>query len=577
MGAGALHAYQKRNLLVRAALLSEGFSLSESIKSRVSDHYVEHGVMPHDNADAGLPPAKSIFGTSVRRVAVNRSGVIMVDFAESIGEYSMHFTPTVNPVTGLIGWRCSSDSIDVKVLDLLKPKCEPTTATNEGQLLHAIANQNESEVARLIASGANPDAVVNGNTPLMLASKIGHHSIAKLLIDAGASVDNNALNSERRTPLMVAISSDNAQIASLLLSKGASVTRRDYKGLTAQDHAVNTDQRLGGERYLLMVMARLNPNFAGSRKQIGQERSKAAQSAHLRKVYVELLGAANNCHVQRLSSILREEQDLNQPEMVAGALLTTHISKPQCVDTLNTFIKTKRTYQTALLERFSAAAQTCNKPMAQNLMRDNPQLDVLDQNASGITHLFAVIQAGCASMVSMFVRDTDLGDRLPESILFDAMENAPAHSQVELVGALIEAGANVNAKANAKQTSLGTAIALEQPVVAKYLIDAGADVNTATLNHSFPLIEASKKGYNHLVSQLIRQGADLNQRDSLNRTALLAAVAKEQPRLVDTLLRAGANPLLKDNNGINAVMLAETKNLKKIHTLLTSNASADNY
>jgi len=229
VSAGALHAHQKRNLLLQAALLSEGYALSASVKKRVSEYYIQNNAMPHDNASADLPPAKSIYGTSVKRVSVNRSGLIMVDFDEEIGRQSMIFTPSVSPITTQIEWRCSSDSIDRKVLDLLKPTCNYTAATNEGKLIHAIANSHIDTIAQLLNSGANPDAVVNGNTPLMLASKIGKVEVVRMLFEKGASVDNNALNSERRTPLMVAINSNNADVVGYLLANGASVTRRDYR------------------------------------------------------------------------------------------------------------------------------------------------------------------------------------------------------------------------------------------------------------------------------------------------------------------------------------------------------------
>ncbi len=572
MAAGAWFAYEKRNLLVQAALYSEGFSLSEDIKRGVSSHFILNGVMPHDNESADLPPAKSIFGTVVKRVAVNRSGVILVDFAAEIGEQTMTFTPSVNKSTGLIDWRCTSDSIDEKILSLLERKCEPTPATNEGQLLNAIANRSESEVARLLEIGTNPDSVVNGNTPLMLASKLGDLQIAAKLVDAGASIDNDSLNSERRTPLMVAISSNNADMASYLLSQGASVTRRDYKGLTAQDHAINTDRRLGSERYQLMVMAGLNPHFAGLQKHSEPTRSTADQSLHLQTLYIELTQAAHDCHVQRLETLLQGEGDLDQPEMVDGAVLSTHIAKPHCVVALSRFIKTKESYQSAMLERFSAAATACDVAEAESILERNSGIDILGVNAVGVSHLDSAIRGGCAAVITQFARDTELASRLPNSVLLDVVKNAPDEAQVELVGSLIAAGADVNGVDDG-QTALGAAISLEQPVVAKYLIDAGADVNANTNSNSFPLIEASKKGYDYLVNRLIRKGADINKRDELGRTALHAAVARERHRLVDTLLRVGANPRIFDNDGISPVVLAETKNLRKIHTLLTASAS----
>jgi len=576
MAAGAWHSYQKRNLLINAALLSEGFALSEPVKARVGDHYFQHSVMPHDNADAELPPAKSIYGTSVKRIAVNRSGLVMVDFEEEIGLQTMIFTPSVSPVTGVLEWRCSSDSIDQKVLELLKPTCSPTVSTNEGQLINAIANNNLDRTKQLLDAGANPDAVVNGNTPLMLAAKIGNIDTVKLLIGKGASVDNNALNSERRTPLMVAINSDNADVVSFLLAKGASVTRPDYKGLTAQEHAVNTDRRLGGERYELMILARLNPNFAGKPKlKARQERTASEQAAHMDSLYLELTQAATDCYVQRVATLLQEEKDFNAPEMIAGKPLSTHVSKPECSATLTAFIKTKATYKAALDSRFAAASAACDQKTVDGLMQKNPELDIM-RSTRLHSHFDRAVFSGCSNLVSFFIRDQNLRNQLDGSVLMNAIRKSPQEKQVELVGTLIEAGIDVNYRDNKGETLLAASISLEQPVVAKYLVDAGADVNAPTKNSSFPLIEASKKGFNHLVTQLLNEGAEVNQQDSMGRTALVAAVATGRRRLVDTLLRAGAHPMQKDNDGISAVMLAESRNFKQIYSQLTASASFEN-
>ena len=108
VGAGSLHSYHKRNLYIQAALLSEAYTLIAPVKRQISDHYVRHGMMPHDNEDAGLPPAQSIFGASVKRVAINRGGVLLVDFEEEIGKQTLTFSPSINSANGLLDWRCTS-------------------------------------------------------------------------------------------------------------------------------------------------------------------------------------------------------------------------------------------------------------------------------------------------------------------------------------------------------------------------------------------------------------------------------------------------------------------------------------
>lgn len=575
MSLGAWNSYQKRNLLIEAALLSEGFSLSQSVKKRVSDYYFLHNLMPHDNAEVELPPANSIFGTSVKRVSVNRSGLVVVDFAEEIGSRSMLFTPNVSPGWGNIEWHCTSDSIDPKILELMKPGCSSVNATKGGQLINAIANGNAAAVETLLGSGVNPDVVVNGNTPLMLAAKLGNLEIAKMLVNGGASVDNNALNSERRTPLMVAINSNRGDVVAYLLAKGASVTRRDYKGMSAQEHATNTDKRLGGERYELMVLARLNPNFAGKPQLYsGKKRTSAQQKKHLDSLYVELSQAADRCNVRRIVSLLSEEGDYKPTELFLGKPISTYVTKPVCSQQLQAYIKTKDVYEIALESRFAAASSACDQRKVEAMKKRNPLLDVM-QKTLMYSHFERALFSGCTNTVSYFIRHEKLENKLDDDILIRTVKKAPKKNQIELVGKLIEAGADVNYVDRNGDSPLAVAIAFDQAVVAKYILDAGADVNAPTASQSYPLIEASKKGFNHLAAQLVSKGADINQQDAFGRTALLASVATGNRRMVDTLLRSGANPTIKDNDGISAFMLAESKNHKQIFSQLTSSASAD--
>jgi len=575
--AGALHSWHARNQYIQASLLSEAFSLSAQPKMRVADHYLAKGRMPQDNEAAGLPPAKRLYGTSVKRIAVHRGGVLVVDFEQTLGERSLTFTPSVSEVSGLLSWQCTSDSVEPSILSKLEPGCSWLPSTPESRLIKAIANRQMETIRTLIAEGVDVDRVVNGNTPLMLAAKSGDLATVEALLAAGARVDNTILNGERRTPLMIAIAGDRAEIATLLLARGASVTQSDLRDWSAVDHAADADRRLGGQRYSLMVSAGFNPRFAGRADEASPMQASAEQrQAELAALYEPLRAAALDCHVQRLASLFKQERDLATPEQVNGVSMLTFIRKPQCREVLTAHLLTKRSFQRARDARFALAVRDCEARAAESMLRDNPAIDALDR-VGDVPHLDRALVVGCTPIVQLFARERPIAGRVPDGLLLTTLRQAPQRQLVALVGSLIRAGVDVDHRDARGETPLALAIGLEQPVVAKVLIDAGSDVDALTADGSTPLIEAAKKGYEHLVQQLILQGANLDARDGLGRTALLAAVAADRLRLVELLVRAGANTRLRDRNGIDALLLADSRLLKGARVLLTDVSASAEY
>lgn len=576
-GAGAFHTHQTRDQFISAALYSEAFALTSSVKLRVADYYLQNRAMPHRNADVGLEPPNSLFGTSVKRVAINRGGVLQVDFEEELGKSTMVFTPTTSGNRGLLSWRCTSDSIKPAVLEKLRPTCNYLPDTPESQLMKAIANSSVGRIQKALNDGADVNALVQGNTPLMLAARIGDTDVIEELINQQAEIDHLGVNSERRTPLMVAISSNNPEAVALLLAKGASVNRTDHFDKSALHYAREVDERIGGERFTLMVAARLNPNFAGENGMglpTASAEGSLTESSRLRTLHTNLIEAATNCRAAKLQSLLDEANALSKRPKVRSTSLKALAENADCSDALLAHVQGTSVFAEASYESLMHEVRQCRLESVKQLVSGGGIVDVSDTRF-GVSVFEQAALSGCTDLVAYWLRQQDPLVKLQPDLIANVIEQSPQTSLIPLISQLIEAGADVNGLSKEGNPALSVAIAAGQPVVAKYLINAGAEVNATSARGSFPLVDATQKGHSHLVTQLLSAGADVNATDQLGRTAVLVAVAHAKDRLVDRLLRAGANPYQKDVNGISALILAQRSGSKRLQSLITATATTE--
>ena len=571
-GVGAIHSRHSHSRFVQAAGLSEAFSLVSTVKLRVSDYHAKHGVMPHDNAQAGVQPPRSLYGTDVKQIAIRRGGHIFVEFDDQEGTRSMVFTPTVSVSNGAMTWECSSDSIESQVLQKIKPACRFDTANADSRMMRAIAIQDLAGLDAALANGADSSAVIHGNTPLMRAAKIGSLPIVERLLNAGAGVDQALPHDERQTPLMVAINSGNEQVVQLLLGFGASLTRTDYHGLTALDYAIAKDQELGGNRFVVQISARLNPQLAGALEQSALTSDQLLeQEMQLQNYYHELRNAASDCHVLRIATLFEQESELDAEALVDGLPLSYHTQKPRCSTSLTRYIGTKAVFQRAVQARFALAVRECDSTQMESMLGENDSLHV-NSSHGGISHLDRAVKSGCSDLVNILSRTENFQFAKNDDVLLRAIQSAPRSSLVTMVGALIEAGANVDSRDVDGRSPLLASISLEQPVIAQYLISADAKINGVIGDASYPLVEASKKGYVRVVKFLIDEGVDVNVQDKLGRSALMVAVNRGHTDLVAILLEAGADIKLRDIHGIDAVVLAQSSSRKRIKSMLLAPA-----
>jgi hypothetical protein len=149
--------------------------------------------------------------------------------------------------------------------------------------------------------------------------------------------------------------------------------------------------------------------------------------------------------------------------------------------------------------------------------------------------------------------------------------------RLDVVRALLAAGANVNATGQLERTPLIALLescSAETFEVVQVLLSAKADVNfvAAADQKATALLAASRCNDPQVVRALLATGADVNAAKSDGSTALMDASFFGNLGVVRALLAAGANASVKDGRGHTAEMLAserltqdKEKDLKNAH------------
>jgi type IV pilus assembly protein PilA len=127
LAAIAIPAYQDYTI---RAQVSEGLSLAAGSKAAVTEYYQDRGLMPADNATAGLSAAATIVGNYVDQVTVG-AGQITVRYSAT-GDQKANdaidgATLIMSPVTsaGSVDWNCSGGNILDGQAKWLPNACRP--------------------------------------------------------------------------------------------------------------------------------------------------------------------------------------------------------------------------------------------------------------------------------------------------------------------------------------------------------------------------------------------------------------------------------------------------------------------
>ena len=122
-----------------------------------------------------------------------------------------------------------------------------------------------------------------------------------------------------------------------------------------------------------------------------------------------------------------------------------------------------------------------------------------------------------------------------------ALINAANKGDSEVVEALLDSGADINARDEQNQTALHLAASRGHTPIVKLLLERGADVNAKNLFGQTPLLAPVYRGSLDTVRALLDAGADVDARSGFAGQTLLLAVSSGRTKVMEALLEEGAD------------------------------------
>jgi type IV pilus assembly protein PilA len=92
--------------------VAEGINLASTGRVAMAEFYLDRGVFPANNVQAGLDAPTNIVGNYVTQVAVSAGGNINITFGNDANNKinSAVLTMTAVDNTGAVGWTCTGDA-----------------------------------------------------------------------------------------------------------------------------------------------------------------------------------------------------------------------------------------------------------------------------------------------------------------------------------------------------------------------------------------------------------------------------------------------------------------------------------
>ena len=381
------------------------------------------------------------------------------------------------PLIGIFGFSFNGHVI-------LTDQHEDVNFTFESGLLNAALNGNNEAVQFLLDLGVNVDCTnEQGITALMLATECRHEPVVQTLISGGANV--NIQDSYVWTTLMLASENGNFQVTELLLNKQANVNHTSNNGWTAlmlasqNGHFQVTELLLYEQAYVnisnnkgftALMLASQNGCFQVTELLLNKQ---AKVNISNNKGFTALMLASQNGHFQIVELLL----DANASPIITDSygteisslLVALYNNRPDTVDVL---LKKVEFPTDHIMIAFVLACYGGHFILINTVIH---KLKYLPQKEL----LISCVKGDLAAVISTIV-ESELNPDTPLVCGLTPLMIATSCGHIELIDALIQAGADVNTYNNYGNNALDIAEGTFNKHVIQLLLVNGAVHNIPT-------------------------------------------------------------------------------------------------
>lgn len=440
--------------------------------------------------------------------------------------------------------------------------------------MERIIRKKRSALAMLAVHGAD------GCTPILLACKHGHLNLVRMLLKAGAKIDDRDRDPKRQgTPLHYAAWGGHLTIVQFLLLSGASLDELDIVGNTALLYAV-----YGGHRHVVEDLIRRGRSLHERNSKNHTVLLQASCGGHLDLVSwmleegfeltetdhdgnTSLLFAAWGGHLQLMHFLIEHDASLHEQNNNGHSVLLSAANggRINVVEWLITqgfsLSETNNNGDTALL----LAAYGGHRPLVEWLLARGASLD--DRNGCGFTPLLSAANGGQLEMAAWLLKH---GSTMTEADNdgYTSLILGACGGNIDLVNFFLENGANLSERNHNGDTALLLAAYCGHHDLVEWLLDNGSSLGERNNTGMGVLISAANGGNLEVVQLLLRRiseatalgedcGDGMEHTDEGGYTPFLLAAQRGHLNVVQFLAAYGANIQARTSrHNNNAIALA---------------------